>query len=282
MPAGYTEPSTAIYAAMFIAAFVLASAVATLALVLYFFREGPLERACACLALALVTLALALSCAAVAYDRSHIEELLRASPLSACSSERVRYLAHLDARASAALALSGAPFALLVATFVAARSLRKRAWLSWATPAWALLAATGYLYLQPLPGRLLWPGRCALYSYRDAVLGADHEELRRGCYELSRLLKDPRAMAQSLGTESLAAVLPELPALKKRCLAEMLEELRHQSSWSVSRGQTLRSPFVTPEDVPEVTRVLDEIAPIKAWDLPWDGGELPFDGGEAR
>ena len=229
--------------------------VAAVALSLHFAQRGrAFQRASAVAALVLVAIALALTCVEAASGRAEVDALLASAPITACDKELSRHVGYGEARANAGLALCWAPFALLVATFVLAQSLaevspRRRMWVGSTAPAWAMFVAVAYVYLQPLPGRLLWPGRCALYSYRDAILSADHEELRRGCYELSRLLEDPRAMAQSLGTESLAGVLPELPKLKKRCLAEMLEELRHQSSWSVSRGQTLRSPFLTPEDV---------------------------------
>ncbi len=245
------------YAGPFIAAFAFASAVALLALV-FDLRKLPWRRACACAALVLLALALALSCAEVVSWRAEMDAKLAPELLSACDKELVRHEAYGEARATAGLALAWAPVALLVATFVAARSLKRPASLGWAFAPWALFATAGYLYSQPLPGRALWPGRCALYRQRDAILGSDHEKRRSACLDFAALLKNPHDMAGCLGGESQATVLPELPELKKRCLADLLEWERTGGEY-VSRVETLGSPFVTPEDVPEVQRKLDEM-----------------------
>jgi lysylphosphatidylglycerol synthetase-like protein (DUF2156 family) len=246
------------YAGPFIAAFVIASLVAGVALVLHLVRERPLRRTAACAALVLVAIAIALSCAAVLYVRAHMDaELMADSLLTPCHYERLRHGAYGEARASAALALWAAPFALVVATYVAARSLKRLTWLGWAAAPWALFAAAGCLYLQPLPGRFLQTGQCELYDHRAAILGADRDRVRRGCVELAKLLENPSAMAQSLGAESQEAVLPDLRQLKKRCLADLLGRLP-QGPY-VSRRDTLGSPFVAPEDVAEVQRTLDDI-----------------------
>lgn len=242
------------HAGLFIAAFALASALAVLALV---FRRW--RRAGACAALVLAGAGLACSSAEALRGRAAADARLGADQrLSACDRDLVRREAYGEARADVSLALLHAPFALVVATFVAARALKRSA-IGWAIAPWALFATAGYLYLQPLPGRFLSPGRCELYRERDAVLGADPEGLRRACLDLAARLKDPRALVVALGGQSQESVIPELRTMKKRCLTDRLDWARSGGPEYMSRGEILGSPFVTPKDLPEVQKKLDEM-----------------------
>jgi hypothetical protein len=257
----FHEVYAATYAGLFLAAFAIASMLAALAGLLLMVRKVPLWRAAACIALVVVALALAASCAEVLHHRESTDALLARPPEARpCTYELVRHEGYGEARANAGLALWAAPFALIVATFVAARSLRRSVWLASSALPWALLVTAGYLYLQPLPGRLLWPGRCVLYDDRDVILGSDPEARASACVELSGWVKDPRTMAGMLGTDSVETALPELPRLKKRCLDDMIDLLRQpHPRYSISRAEILHSPFLEPGDTAEVTKALDQI-----------------------
>ncbi|MFI5303081.1 MAG: hypothetical protein ACHREM_33745 [Polyangiales bacterium] len=261
----FHESYPAMYGGLFLAAFAMASMMALLAGVLLMVREVPLRRAIACASLVVVAVALAASCAEVLRHRESTDALLSRPPLARpCRFELVRHEGYGQARESAALALWAAPFALVVATFVAARSLRRQAFLGWVTVPWALFAAAGFLYLQPVPGRYLWAGRCELYDDRDAILGSDPEKRASACVELSGWVKDPRTMEGMLGTDSVETALPELPRLKRRCLDDMIDLLRQaHPRYSISRVEVLHSPFLEPGDTAEVTKTLDEIEPLK-------------------
>jgi hypothetical protein len=167
---GFHESYPTMYGELFLAAFALASILALLAGVLLLVREAPLQRAVACAALVVVGIALAASCGEVLHLRESTDALLARHPDdTACEYELLRHEGFGQARENARLALWAAPFALALATFVAARSLRRQAFLGWAAVPWALFAAAGFLYLQPVPGLYLWAGRCELYDDRDAM-----------------------------------------------------------------------------------------------------------------
>ena len=260
---GFHETYPAMYGGLFLAAFAIASVMALIAGVLLIAREAPLRGAVACVALVVLALALAASCAEVLHLRQSVDALLARPPLARpCRFELVRHEGYGQARASAALALWAAPLALVLATFVAARSLRRPAWIGWAGAPWALFAAAGFLYLQPVPGRYQWAGRCELYDDRDAILGSDPEHVARACLELSDWLTHPKELAGRVGTDGQESALPELPRLKKRCLEDMLDQMRSKRPrYSVSRGEALHSPFVAPPDVAEVTKTVDDLRP---------------------
>jgi hypothetical protein len=276
-PPGYVEVYSTLHSTAFIVAF--ASALFAGCVGLAFdvaSQELVVRRIAACTSLVITALALLLSCWTVLHLRSLTNATLIGSTLSACDVERIRHVGYAQARASARLALWAAPLPLVVATLIAARSLRSRfrGALAWAAPAFALFVLAGCLYAQPLQGRLLWLGRCDFLHERDRILSSTIEEVRGGCYNLSEYLTHPKDLAYALGTDSLSVVLPELPTLQKRCIDDMLDEARGEHP-AFSRRDVLNSPLLAPEARASVLERLDKIAPLKPWQL--DAGAQPDD-----